>query len=230
MTNMAVRSASDIYWFYPNLTGYARVILTLASFCVPEEPTIFFPLYVASFLMDALDGHLARKYDQCSRFGAVLDMVTDRFSTAILCVILSHLWPVFSRAFMFLIVLDMVSHWFRMYSQLLVGSSSHKAVSADVPALLYVYYNNRIVLGVVCLMNELFYVFLYLFKFYPLMVASDFLPLFAFADFLGPIFLLGIYVNAPVFAVKQVINVIQLIYSCHDVVEWDFQNSYQRAG
>ena len=176
-------------------------------------------------------------------------MVTDRFSTAILCVILSHLWPVFSRAFMFLIVLDMVSHWFRMYrcvadraravffmcsyrcsSQLLVGSSSHKAVSADVPALLYVYYNNRIVLGVVCLMNELFYVFLYLFKFYPLMVASDFLPLFAFADFLGPIFLLGIYVNAPVFAVKQVINVIQLIYSCHDVVEWDFQNSYQRAG
>ena len=50
-----------------HLTGYARVILTLASFCVPEEPTIFFPLYVASFLMDALDGHLARKYDQCTR-------------------------------------------------------------------------------------------------------------------------------------------------------------------
>lgn len=35
-------------------------------------------LYTVSCLLDAVDGHAARALGQTSKFGAVLDMVTDR--------------------------------------------------------------------------------------------------------------------------------------------------------
>jgi CDP-diacylglycerol--inositol 3-phosphatidyltransferase len=50
-----------------------------------------------------------------SEFGAVLDMVVDRTSTASLLVVLSHLYPDYMAAFCGLIVLDFGSHWFHMY-------------------------------------------------------------------------------------------------------------------
>ena len=37
--------------------------------------------YVYSFAADLFDGMAARKFDQCSSFGGLLDMVTDRCST-----------------------------------------------------------------------------------------------------------------------------------------------------
>jgi CDP-diacylglycerol--inositol 3-phosphatidyltransferase len=39
-----------------------------------------------------VDGWCARKFNQVSTFGAVLDMVTDRVSTACLLVILSQIY------------------------------------------------------------------------------------------------------------------------------------------
>ena len=35
--------------------------------------------YCVSQLLDAVDGHAARYLGQASKFGAVLDMVTDRY-------------------------------------------------------------------------------------------------------------------------------------------------------
>ncbi|KAF9435240.1 hypothetical protein BGZ76_006655 [Entomortierella beljakovae] len=39
-------------------------------------------LYSISQLLDAVDGHAARYFNQCSKFGAVLDMVTDSSLTS----------------------------------------------------------------------------------------------------------------------------------------------------
>lgn len=36
--------------------------------------------YAISQLLDAADGHAARALGQASKFGAVLDMVTDRYA------------------------------------------------------------------------------------------------------------------------------------------------------
>ena len=36
--------------------------------------------YVLSFICDELDGRCARRFNQCTEFGAVLDMVTDRLA------------------------------------------------------------------------------------------------------------------------------------------------------
>lgn len=38
-------------------------------------------LYLASFVGDLVDGHVARKFNQSSEFGGMLDMITDRCST-----------------------------------------------------------------------------------------------------------------------------------------------------
>lgn len=49
-----------------------------------------------------------------SKFGGVLDMVTDRVSTCGLLVILAQFYPPYSFWFTFLIVLDITSHWFHV--------------------------------------------------------------------------------------------------------------------
>ena len=48
------------------LVGYARVVLAIISFCMYEDPMIFFWCYLASFLLDAADGHVARMFNQCT--------------------------------------------------------------------------------------------------------------------------------------------------------------------
>ena len=70
--------------------------------------------YSVSFIADAIDGMAARRFNQSSDFGAVLDMVTDRCSTAGFLLLLSHLYPSWKLAFTGLLVLDVGSHWFQM--------------------------------------------------------------------------------------------------------------------
>ncbi|RYG47216.1 CDP-alcohol phosphatidyltransferase family protein, partial [archaeon] len=82
--NMAP-SALRIALYVPNLIGYVRMALLFA--CLPyafTDPFKFIVLYGLSYALDALDGVAARHLGQCSRFGALLDMVTDRAATAAL--------------------------------------------------------------------------------------------------------------------------------------------------
>ncbi|KDO28473.1 hypothetical protein SPRG_06712, partial [Saprolegnia parasitica CBS 223.65] len=95
---------SEVYFYIPNLIGYVRVALTAYSFYVAEtdwKTSII--CYAFSFICDYFDSFFARWFNQCSTFGAVLDMVTDRCSTAGLLVILSHLYPAYKLAFLFLL-------------------------------------------------------------------------------------------------------------------------------
>lgn len=59
--------------------GYARVILAaIALNYMPSNPWYCTVLYGFSCLLDAVDGHAARMLGQTSRYGAALDMITDR--------------------------------------------------------------------------------------------------------------------------------------------------------
>jgi CDP-diacylglycerol--inositol 3-phosphatidyltransferase len=83
---------SNVLLYIPNIIGYLRVIFTLFSLtlmiCLPSHWVAAILLYVASFVGDLFDGMAARKFDQCSTFGGLLDMVTDRCSTTgLLCVL-----------------------------------------------------------------------------------------------------------------------------------------------
>jgi phosphatidylglycerophosphate synthase len=157
------RTVRNVWLFVPNLIGYARFLLLLASlFSVlrAESTHLFLALYAASYLLDAADGPVARSLQQTSRFGAVLDMVTDRVSTAVLLAALAHesvasparaLRP-WAPAWLGLLVLDIAAHWVQMYATLALGAASHKALP-DEPALLTWYYR-RANLFIVCLLSE----------------------------------------------------------------------------
>lgn len=68
--------------------GYTRIILAgLSLQFMSYHPRYCTILYGISCLLDAVDGHAARALGQSSKFGAVLDMVTDRF--VILAIFLS---------------------------------------------------------------------------------------------------------------------------------------------
>ena len=144
-------------------------------------------------------------------------MVTDRFATACLVVILSHLFFPYRHICMILIILDISSHWLRVVASLLVGEG-HKHIKSG-SFLLRIYYENRIVLGLVCLGNELFYIFAYMMYFFPVVELFD-MPL--------ELFWYGTLVCFPVFALKQLLNVIQLQYSAWEIVEWEFINEHQK--
>lgn len=153
----------NVFLFVPNLIGYARVVLAAASLCImPTHPKACTALYFLSSILDAVDGQAARALGQTSKFGAVLDMVTDRCATSCLLCFLAIAYPPFTLLFQFLIALDFASHYMHMYSSLATGSSSHKTVTQDVSRILWYYYNDSRTLFVFCFANETFFVCLYL--------------------------------------------------------------------
>lgn len=154
-----------IFLYIPNLIGYSRVVFALASlFFMQWHPKYCTVLYCLSCILDALDGAAARKYNQTSQFGAVLDMVTDRCTTSSLICYLCVTYPRWAIFFQLLVSLDLASHYMHMYAMLTAGSVSHKKVGSE-SKILQLYYTNNKVLFLFCAFNELFFVGLYLYSF-----------------------------------------------------------------
>ena len=69
----------DRYNVHLTVTGYARIIIAAISlYYMRDNPRLCTVLYLVSCILDAFDGKMARLLNQSTRFGAVLDMVTDR--------------------------------------------------------------------------------------------------------------------------------------------------------
>lgn len=127
--------------------GYSRIVLAFASlYYMPLHPRTCSLLYSVSCLLDALDGYAARYFEQSTRFGAVLDMVTDRCTTACLLVFLSSAFPRWAIVFQGLISLDLASHYIHMYATLAMGGAenSHKNVDKSRSRILSLYYTNKV--------------------------------------------------------------------------------------
>ncbi|KFZ22690.1 hypothetical protein V502_02824, partial [Pseudogymnoascus sp. VKM F-4520 (FW-2644)] len=158
----------NIFLFWPNIIGYVRIVLALGSlYYMPLHPRTCTIMYSVSCLLDALDGYAARYFSQSTRFGAVLDMVTDRCTTACLLVFLASAFPRWSIVFQGLISLDLASHYMHMYATLVMGGSggSHKKVDRSRSYILNLYYTNKTVLFLFCALNEIFFIALYLLSF-----------------------------------------------------------------
>jgi len=211
---------NKVYFFIPNLIGYTRILLAIFGFYMCfEHPAVFFFCYVLSELLDAVDGHAARYFKQTSNFGAVLDMVTDRCSTTALLVVLSNFYSSNILIWIVLICIDLTSHYAHLYSTLSSGATSHKAVDQNTNIFLRLYYGNKYVLFVLCAANEAMFLGLYLLHFHP-----------------GPtITLVGLkfgavqwflYFSLPLGAMKQFMNVVQLIQAFSNMAEVDL---YKRS-
>jgi len=216
----AAGGRGNVYLFVPNIIGYFRIIFAFVSYYYAYsnwQLMVFF--YLLSQLLDAFDGWAARLLGQSSRFGAVLDMVTDRFSTNIVLAILAHLYVEYSMVFWSLAILDYVSHWAQMYSTLLTGMESHKTMNITNP-LIRLYYTNKPVLFCVCAAQELTYLGLYVFHFVP---AVGSLTYFNVIDVHTAVWWI-LAVSAPVCAFKNLVNLLQLKMATDSMNEWEAAN------
>jgi len=153
----------NVFMFVPNLIGYARIFLALLSFWfMPTNYSMAAWCYIISGLLDAVDGHAARLLGQSSKFGAMLDMLTDRCATMCLLTTLSTFYPSFMFLFQLSMTIDISCHWLHIHTSLLQGSTSHKFVDPTGNYWMRLYYTDRKVLFGMCAGNELFYAMLYL--------------------------------------------------------------------
>lgn len=156
----------NVFLFVPNLIGYARILLALISFWfMPTNYYIACWCYILSGLLDAVDGHAARLLGQSSKFGAMLDMLTDRCATMCLLTTLSTFYPSFMFIFQLSMTIDIACHWIHLHTSLLEGKGSHKFVDPTGNWFMKMYYTDRRVLFGMCAGNELFYAMLYLLNF-----------------------------------------------------------------
>jgi CDP-diacylglycerol--inositol 3-phosphatidyltransferase len=112
----------NVFLFIPNIIGYFRYLfIVLAIFTYRTHPIATILLCAVSSILDAFDGMAARKYNQCTNFGAVLDMVCDRSGDAVILAFLGALYPEYAIIFYGDILLDITSHWYQMYQALSSG-------------------------------------------------------------------------------------------------------------
>uniref|UniRef100_A0A1B6MPI6 CDP-diacylglycerol--inositol 3-phosphatidyltransferase n=1 Tax=Graphocephala atropunctata TaxID=36148 RepID=A0A1B6MPI6_9HEMI len=204
-------ASENIFLFVPNLIGYARIVLAIISFYyMATEWSIAVVCYVVSGLLDALDGHAARYFNQSTKFGAILDQLTDRCGTACLLVTLSNFYPKYMFFFQLSIAIDISCHWIYLHSSLLQGKTSHKFIDLGENPIMSIYYTSRPVLFFMCFGNEAFFAALYAMH---------------FAE--GPIiagmglFRLICYLAAPVMAVKTAISLVHGYVACCNIATID---------
>ena len=148
----------NVFVYVPNLIGYARVVLASIALAYAFDDVPFaLGAYFLSFVCDELDGRFARMFDQCSEFGKLLDMVTDRLATAGLLMVLGTKFPTWFFTCLALLLLDIASHWLQMYTSVLASRKSHKEVGSNANIILRLYYTNRIFMGVCCVSAEVLY-------------------------------------------------------------------------
>lgn len=206
----------SIYFYIPNLIDYARLISLFASFYYYDKDSLLFIIfYFCSFAFDLFDGMAARHFDQCSRFGSALDMITDRLSTAGLLIILSSFYKSYFMWFLGLVLLDVSSHWLQTYSSLLLISKNpdivnHKELKEKF-AILDLYYKNKFVLFNTCLWAEVFLLLLYLNHFYPFLMLNVNYTYFFYFTF-------------AVYVFKQICSIFQLLGACDRIVDYDIED------
>ncbi|ONK76103.1 uncharacterized protein A4U43_C03F23940 [Asparagus officinalis] len=210
----------SVYFYIPNIIGYIRVVMNIVAFSICFSNKLLFAiLYFISFACDALDGWFARKFNQVSTFGAVLDMITDRVSTACLLMILSQLYRP-GLVFMSLLGLDIASHWLQMYSTFLSGQASHKDVKDKSNLLLRAYYKHRPFMAFCCVGSEVLYIILFLLHEHP---SGSIIDVCVNAVRSNIVLAVPLFLSAFGCAIKQAVNVIQMMTAADVCVLYDME-------
>ncbi|CAH1112029.1 unnamed protein product [Psylliodes chrysocephalus] len=191
----------NIFIFVPNIIGYARIVLAIISFYfMPTNYIIACVCYVVSALLDAFDGHAARYYNQSTKFGGMLDQLTDRCGTMGLVTVLAHFYPKYMFLFILSMCIDIACHWIFLHTSILQGKTSHKFVDMSENPIMSLYYTNKNVLFTMCAGNEAFYASLYLLHFTEGPIIAG----------LG-LFRIILYLTAPICLVKTGISILHCI-------------------
>lgn len=200
--------AIEILLYVPNLIGYARVLLLFATFWVMKNDYLLAIIfYSLSSILDAFDGYYARKLNQSSKFGGLLDMLTDRVATTCLNMCLCYFYPKYMFYFQMWVFIDITSHWAHQLASIFRGEKSHKSAADDKKRniVLRYYYTSRPFLFFMCAMNEIFFCSLYLNYF------EGPSNLFSSVLFGKGLWYWTAYISLPFMAVKTLISIVHLM-------------------
>jgi len=212
--------AVNIFLFYPNLVGYARIITAMIAFYYMfSRPAIAMVSYTICSLLDTVDGYVARKFNQCTRFGAMLDMLTDRCALMGLTIGLAVLYPAYAFPLQVAAVIDVAAHWLYMVSSYYTGKTSHKSTSGNDNWLMRLYYGNKPFLFTMCLGNEAFYCAFYLAYFFDRPAVYAGIPLWSALS--------GVFF--PIAFLKTYISVLHLIAGSKMLAEIDVRDPVGKA-
>ncbi|XP_076045945.1 phosphatidylinositol synthase isoform X2 [Oratosquilla oratoria] len=70
--------------YVPNVIGYVRLLLLIVAFIPYISPPYMVIIYSVSIILDGFDGWAARKWNQCSPFGAWMDILIDNAGRGLL--------------------------------------------------------------------------------------------------------------------------------------------------
>ena len=203
--------APNVFLFAANVMDYLRVAFCVYAFYYAKtNPEMFLILYFIAFVLDMFDGMVARALNQKSKYGATLDMVIDRISTSGLLMVLSNFYSEYSHWFVFLMMLDIGSHWLQTHSGFMDASlknDNHKNLEEKFWILNF-YYKNRLGLGATCLGAEVFLLLIYYAHFYKNLFST-------------PWFIYALYINGAIYCLKQFISVIQVVSASQRIVRFD---------
>ena len=94
-------------WFtIPNILSYLRLILIpfFAYYYVraetSEEFMVAAGILVFSGLTDAVDGFIARRFNQGTKIGQLLDPIADKLTQIVVVAVLMLRWPIFGFLFL----------------------------------------------------------------------------------------------------------------------------------
>eukprot|EP01067_Filipodium_phascolosomae_P006668 Filipodium_phascolosomae@DN495_c0_g1_i1.p1 len=219
-------SSNVVYFYWPNIIGYVRVLLLLVGILIaPTEKEVhmgwrvplFISMYTVSQILDAFDGWVARKLNQATRFGAVLDQVTDRCSTASMIILVGHLYHQYILVFVLWMCLDLSSHWLHMYTSVYLGFDSHKTVPIE-KRVLRLYYHVKGVMLLLHVSTELLLVSLYVF--YHTKRMNDASPKVINWNSVSQLLIWTSLIPA---ILKQVVHFVQLTDSAKSLVQEDYK-------
>jgi CDP-diacylglycerol--inositol 3-phosphatidyltransferase len=203
--------APNIFLYAPNIMDYARLILLFIAFYYANtSPVCFLVTYFISFALDGFDGKVARYLNQKTKLGATLDMVIDRIGTSGLLMVLSNFYPDYSHWFIFLMMLDIGSHWLQTHSGFMdpnLKNDNHKSLEEKFWILNF-YYKTTIGLFSVCLGAEIYLLIIYILHF-----NKSYMEL-------APMKCLY-YISLSLYALKQFISIIQVVSASSRIAKFD---------
>lgn len=150
-------------------------------------------------------------------------MVTDRSTSAGLLCALCLLYPSGAFVFQLLLALDISSHYMQMYAALSIGATSHKEINRPKGLggrIMSLYYTSRPVLFGACAGNELFFIALYMMSHASVGGATWWMR--------GDVWRWCMWGSSPIWAFKQVTNVVQLVTASTILVSLDTKGQKQK--
>ncbi len=79
-------SSWPIVLYVPNLMGYTRILLSVYGLvsAIQQQASMALNTWIAASLLDLFDGIAARRLNQCSKFGVLLDILADNILRTII--------------------------------------------------------------------------------------------------------------------------------------------------